>query len=285
MKERNYFSGTVEGTPEYQALVDKARSKLLERTEGASQSGAGQSTTASSSAPSAKVEVSEEDRARAEDFKTQGNAKVTEKNYEEAIRLYDEAIKLVPNNAVYFANRAAAHSHMRNHELAVADSKAAIAIDPKYVKAYSRLGLAYFALGKYQEAITEAYEKALALEPSNQLLKDSMNAARQKLNESSPSSSSADASSSAGPTGEPNFANMMQNLMGSLGGGAGGAGGAGNGGGMPDLGSILSNPQFMQMASQMAQSPGFQQMAQQLSSNPDMLNNLGSMLGGQRPPQ
>lgn len=266
LKDRNYFADAVEGTPEYQLLVDKARAKLLERTEGVAPSAAG----AASSAPS--VTVSDEVRQKAEDLKKQGNDKLTAKSFEEAIALYTEAIALVPNNAVYYANRAAAHSQLGNHQLAIDDSKNAIAIDGNYVKAYSRLGLAYFALGKYQEAITEGYEKGLALEPTNQHMKDSLQAAKLKLG-SAPSSSNA-SNDEAAPNANEGLGNMFQNLMGSMG------GQGGQGGGMPDLGSMLSNPNFMQMAQQMAQSPQFQQMAQQLSSNPDLLNNLGGMFRG-----
>ena len=50
----------------------------------------------------------------------------------------------------------------------------------------------------------------------------------------------------------------LSNLASMFGGGAGGAGG-----GMPDLGSIMSNPMFASMA-------------QNLMSNPDMMNNLMS---------
>jgi tetratricopeptide (TPR) repeat protein len=270
LKDRGYFSGAVEGTAEYQMLVDKARAKLLERSEGAGVSGVGAS---SSAGPSVGTVVSDEVRQRAEALKTKGNEKMTAKQFAEAIELYTEAIALIPTNAIYYANRAAAHSQVGNHELAIEDSKNAIKNDPKYVKAYSRLGLAYFTLGKFEQAIKEGYEPALALEPNNQHIKDSLNAARQKLT-ASPSG----AASEPAPAGQAeggNLGNMFQNLMGAMGGGNGG-----NGGGAPDLGAMFSNPNFMQMAQQMAQSPQFQQMAQQLSSNPDLLNNLGSMLGG-----
>lgn len=281
LKERQYFAGTVEGTPEYQALLDKARAKLLERHRGTTSGAASSATAAPSSA--APVEVSEESRVAAEELKTKGNKKMQEKDFAAAIQFYDEAIAIVPTNAVYFANRAAAHSEMKNHELAVADARSAIANDPKYAKAYSRLGLAHFALGNYHEAI-EGYEKALQLDPTNQLVKDALVASRAKIAGASSSSNAAEAAPSDAPgaaAGSQDFSGMLQNLMGSLGGGGGAAGGNG---GAPDLGSILGNPQFMQMASQMAQSPGFQQMAQQLSSNPDLLNNLGNMFGN-RPPQ
>lgn len=300
LKERGYFAGAAEGTPQYIALVEKARTKLLERSEGGSvpAQSASFSSSPSTDFRNTNEEIDPETKAKAEELKTQGNQALTQKNMSEAVRLYTEAIALVPNNAVYYANRAAAHSQSGNHYAAVEDSKKAIAIDPNYPKAYSRLGLAYFALERYQEAIDEGYEKALKLEPNNQLTKDSLSAARKKLTETTQQQQG-----TAGPTAEPSagtgqagatgggFGNLLQNLMGSLGGGAAPGGAPGSaapggapGGAAPDFAGLMSNPNFMQMAQQMAQSPQFQQMAQQVASNPDILNNLGSMFGA-RPPQ
>lgn len=69
-----------------------------------------------------------------------GNRKVSDQNYPEAIKLYSEAIKLNPNNAVYYANRAAAYSKQGDHEKAVEDSLKSAEVDPNYSKAYSRAG-------------------------------------------------------------------------------------------------------------------------------------------------
>jgi small glutamine-rich tetratricopeptide repeat-containing protein alpha len=62
------------------------------------------------------------------------------KKYEEAIQSYTKAIELSPNNPIYYGNRAAAYSHLGQHVKAIEDCKRAIALDPKYAKAYSRLG-------------------------------------------------------------------------------------------------------------------------------------------------
>jgi len=61
-------------------------------------------------------------------------------NFQEAVDFYTQAINSNPKNAVYFANRAAACSKMGNHNAAVSDAQAAVELDPKYSKAYSRLG-------------------------------------------------------------------------------------------------------------------------------------------------
>ena len=50
------------------------------------------------------------------------------------------AIELDGRNAVYYCNRAAAHSKMNQHELAIQDCKKAIMIDDNYSKAYGRMG-------------------------------------------------------------------------------------------------------------------------------------------------
>jgi small glutamine-rich tetratricopeptide repeat-containing protein alpha len=148
----------------------------------------------------------------AEELKKDGNKLLAAKDYEGALKKYSEAIALDNTNAVYFANRAAAYSQAGKHDLAAKDAKQALHVNPDYSKAYSRLGHAEFCLGNYQEAIT-AYEKGLEKEPTNANLKQSLAAAQAKWNETSPSTSRA-----APATG-----------------------------GMPDLGSMMNDPNFMNM--------------------------------------
>ena len=85
-------------------------------------------------------EDTKENKAKAEALKAAGNKLVASKQYQEAIAKYDEAIALDPTNAVYYANRAAAYSQDGDHANAVEDAKKAIEVDPKYSKAYSRMG-------------------------------------------------------------------------------------------------------------------------------------------------
>lgn len=48
---------------------------------------------------------------------------------------------------------------MHKYDEAIKDCLKAIEIDPNYGKAYSRLGLAYYAQGKYSDAINKGFRK------------------------------------------------------------------------------------------------------------------------------
>jgi tetratricopeptide (TPR) repeat protein len=135
-----------------------------------------------------------------------------------------------------------------NFELAVADCQESLVLDPGYVKAYSRLGLAYYHLGNYEAAVNEGYSKAVELDPSNASSKKDLERAKKML-ESANSSESTGGGAGAAPPTDP-LAAMMAGL-----------GGGGGGGGMPDMSSLMG----------MMQNPAIQQMAQQM---------MGSMGGG-----
>uniref|UniRef100_A0A8C6V8D7 Small glutamine rich tetratricopeptide repeat co-chaperone alpha n=1 Tax=Naja naja TaxID=35670 RepID=A0A8C6V8D7_NAJNA len=83
---------------------------------------------------------SEEDAAEAERLKTEGNEQMKVENFKNAVSFYGKAIELNPSNAVYYCNRAAAYSKLGNYAGAVRDCERAISIDPKYSKAYGRMG-------------------------------------------------------------------------------------------------------------------------------------------------
>lgn len=98
-------------------------------------------TASSSSASTSKSKTpSPADKAQADKFKQSGNAQMTSKKYDDAIESYNKAIALDPTNAVYYSNRAAAFSSKGDHLSAVGDAEQAILVDPKFVKAYHRLG-------------------------------------------------------------------------------------------------------------------------------------------------
>ncbi|GJP37307.1 hypothetical protein CLOM_g21733 [Closterium sp. NIES-68] len=149
---------------------------------GAAASGGAAATETAGSGAAAVV--TEEDRKRADELKAQGNAAMSAKQYEEALTLYSKAISLCGGtNAIYYANRAAAQHQLGNYMAAAEDSKRAIAVDPSYSKAYSRLGHAYKALGRHHEAIEEGFKKALQLDPSNATHKENLKAAKRRLDE------------------------------------------------------------------------------------------------------
>lgn len=229
---------------------------VFEKLQGATKPAAG-AAAPSASAP-ASGPVSEEAKKEAEGLKSKGNAAMAQKDYPKAIDLYTQALAINPGNAIFLSNRAAAHSAAKDHESARADAEAAVDVDPKYTKAWSRLGLARFALGDVKGSM-EAYQKGIEYEGNggSDAMKKGYETAKKRVEELENEDgevASRDAGGAPGAGGMPNL-NDLASMF--------GGGGGGGGGGMPDLGSIMSNPMFASMA-------------QNLMSNPDMMNNLMS---------
>ncbi|KAI1453476.1 hsc70 cochaperone [Annulohypoxylon moriforme] len=227
-------------------------------------------STDSAPAPEASTQTktpTDSEKAEAEDLKARGNRAMASKDYPTAIDMYTSALSLHPSNAIYLSNRAAAYSAAKDHASARADAEAAVKVDPKYTKAWSRLGLARFALGDAKGSM-EAYKQGIEYEGNggSEAMKKGFETARRRVEEleADAAGSVPDLSGSAprggGGGGGPDLASLA-----SLFGGAGGGNreGGGGGGGMPDLGSIMNNPMFASMA-------------QNLMSNPDMMQNLMS---------
>ncbi|KAF7585673.1 hypothetical protein BBP40_010332 [Aspergillus hancockii] len=224
------------------------------RNKGDSAGAAAQAS--SSQTPQAGAPTPESDK-----LKSEGNAAMARKDFPAAIESYTKALAIAPSNPIYLSNRAAAYSASGQHEKAVEDAELATAVDPKYSKAWSRLGLARFDQADYHGA-KEAYEKGIEAEGNggSEAMKRGLETSKRKIAEASlgsePPADAVDDAAGAtrgGGGGMPD----LSSLAGMFGGGGGG------GGGMPDLSSLMSNPMFSSMA-------------QNLMSNPDMLNNLMS---------
>lgn len=207
-----------------------------------------------SASAAAPKQVSAEDIAQAEALKTEGNKAMSAKDYGAAISAYGKAIELNPTSPVYYSNRAAAFSQIGQHDEAINDAREASKIDPKFGKAYSRLGHALFSSGRFAEAV-EAYQKGVEVDPTNEVLKKGLAASTEQVGRSgSPAQApprDAVSPPAAGAGGAGGFPDLSA-LAGMAGGG---------GGGMPDLASMMNNPMVAQMA-------------QQLMSNPDGLASL-----------
>ncbi|CAI4051207.1 hypothetical protein SKDZ_15G1600 [Saccharomyces kudriavzevii ZP591] len=230
---------------------------LLNSTPRASES------TKKDDAQNVEVNIPEEDaeiKAKAEDLKMQGNKAMANKDYELAINKYTEAIKVLPTNAIYYANRAAAHSSLKGYDEAVKDAESAISIDPSYFRGYSRLGFAKYAQGKPEEAL-EAYKKVLDIEGDNatEAMKRDYESAKKKVEQSlnlektvpeqsRDADANADASQGAGTSGLPDLGSLL-------------------GGG---LGGLMNNPQLMQAAQKMMSNPGAMQNIQKMMQDPNI---------------
>ncbi|POS87017.1 hypothetical protein EPUL_002064 [Erysiphe pulchra] len=204
--------------------------------------------------------ISEEQKKQAEDYKSQGNASMAKKDYATAIELYTKALDIMPKNPIFLSNRAAAHSALKDYKLACVDAEAAVDVDPSFTKAWSRLGLARFALGDHKGSM-EAYGKGIEYEGnggSDAMKKGFETASKRVAEQESSGDNSRDLSSSGHDA--PNVGSGGMPDLSALAGMFGGGGAGGAGGGF-DLNSLMNNPMFAKMS-------------KNLMSNPSLLSNL-----------
>uniref|UniRef100_A0A0N4ZFB7 TPR_REGION domain-containing protein n=1 Tax=Parastrongyloides trichosuri TaxID=131310 RepID=A0A0N4ZFB7_PARTI len=196
--------------------------------------------------------------AEAESLKEKGNAELQASNFDGALHHYDEAIKLNPK-PVYFCNRAAAYCRIGRHDRAIHDCRVAIGLDPKYGKAYGRLGLALSCNHLYAPAI-EAYKKAIELEPEVQSYKSNLEMAEANLKKMNDKSSNQGRAGGGGLSNMDDIMSSINRMVGEN--------------GMPDLSAaanILQTPQFAEMANRFLSDPEAINMA---------ANMWGPLLGG-----
>ncbi|MBA0604543.1 hypothetical protein Godav_017196 [Gossypium davidsonii] len=86
--------------------------------------------------------------SQAEEIKVQANEAFKAHKYGQAIDLYTQAIELNSQNAVYWANRAFAHTKLEEYGSAIQDAT-------KAIEGYYRRGAAYLAMGKFKEALKD----------------------------------------------------------------------------------------------------------------------------------
>eukprot|EP00285_Hemiselmis_virescens_P015455 CAMPEP_0173393420 /NCGR_PEP_ID=MMETSP1356-20130122/22095_1 /TAXON_ID=77927 ORGANISM="Hemiselmis virescens, Strain PCC157" /NCGR_SAMPLE_ID=MMETSP1356 /ASSEMBLY_ACC=CAM_ASM_000847 /LENGTH=410 /DNA_ID=CAMNT_0014351431 /DNA_START=163 /DNA_END=1392 /DNA_ORIENTATION=- len=87
-----------------------------------------------------------------EDFKAVGNALYKAGKYQEAVDAYTKAIEKDPTEPMFFGNRAAALMMLKKYDDALADSKAAVALDVSFVKGYVRGTKCFLLRGMLFEA-------------------------------------------------------------------------------------------------------------------------------------
>ncbi|KAL3230034.1 Heat shock protein STI1 [Nakaseomyces bracarensis] len=110
----------------------------------------------------------------ADDYKQQGNAAFSAKDYEKAIEMFSKAIEVseTPNH-VFYSNRSASYASLKKFNEALSDAKECVQINPTWSKGYNRLGAAHLGLGDLDEA-EGSYKKALELDANNQAAKDGL---------------------------------------------------------------------------------------------------------------
>ena len=244
-------------------VYEKLKGKSTANTTGSSSANEARPSTPSVPKEGAGKTMPVASNPEAETFKSKGNAAMAAKDYKTAIDFYSKALSLAPLNPIYLSNRAAAYSASHKHAEAQTDAEMAVAADPKYTKAWSRLGLARFALGDAKGSM-EAYQKGIEYEGNggSDAMKKGFETAKKRVEEEEKDGENMDQDSEdiesarGGAAGGGGGMPDLSALAGMLGGG-----GRGGGGGGPDLSSIMSNPMFASMA-------------QNLMSNPDMMSNI-----------
>ncbi|KAH7414150.1 hypothetical protein DE146DRAFT_639458 [Phaeosphaeria sp. MPI-PUGE-AT-0046c] len=232
-------------------VYEKLKGKTTATTEGSSSASEARPATPQTPAKDAAARGGP-NKDEAERLKGLGNEAMKKKDYDAAIKHYSAALEVIPLNPIYLSNRAAAYSGQGKHQLAKEDAEMAVAADPNYSKAWSRLGLANYVLGDAKGAM-EAYKKGMDAEGGgSEVMRKGYETAKKKVEEEGGDVGAPDA-----PRGAPGAGGMpdLSSLASMLGGGGGG------GGGMPDLAGLMQNPMM-------------RQMAQNLMSNPDMMSNL-----------
>jgi len=74
------------------------------------------------------------------------------KDFRGAVELLTKAIQIDSHNAEYLANRAAAYAELKQHELAVADCRASLAINPEQPEAWNNLAMILTQMDRLEEA-------------------------------------------------------------------------------------------------------------------------------------
>ncbi|CAE6475867.1 unnamed protein product [Rhizoctonia solani] len=119
--------------------------------------------------------VSDKAKAEAARLKAEGNAEFQKNHFAEAALKYSEALEHNPFDATLYCNRAYMRMKIEQHGYAIDDATKAIALDPKYVKAYYRRAMCYLAILKPQQAIVD-FKKTVQLDPKNANAKTQLDA-------------------------------------------------------------------------------------------------------------
>ncbi len=73
------------------------------------------------------------------------------RRHDDAVRHFSTCIRLEPSNEIYYSNRAAAHTALKNYRGALSDGKEVVRLKPRWAKGWARIAAAHFGLEEFQE--------------------------------------------------------------------------------------------------------------------------------------
>jgi tetratricopeptide (TPR) repeat protein len=121
-------------------------------------------------------------------WKQQGNDSYSSGDYSAAVAAYSAAIELSPNDAGFYSNRSAAHLMAGDFESALSDASTCISLQSDSYKGYGRKGAVFYAMCKYDRAIS-IYKEGLKVCPDEKHLRVGLQAARRAKAQGSKASS------------------------------------------------------------------------------------------------
>ena len=112
----------------------------------------------------------------AEQLRLDANEHYRSGRYAQAVEIYTRALEYDPRNTTLLNNRSAAHVKNGHPELGLDDANKSTGVEPT-AKGYTRVAEAYWALGKFESAVT-AYERALTISPGDATLQSRLEEAK-----------------------------------------------------------------------------------------------------------
>jgi stress-induced-phosphoprotein 1 len=122
----------------------------------------------------------------AEKARAEGNELFKAGNYPAAIEKYTDAMKRDPTSALPYSNRAGCYQKLMEWQLALKDAETCVAMDPKFLKGWSRKGGIHLFLKEFHKAL-DCYQAILDLHPENADAKANMEHVMMKINEANQS--------------------------------------------------------------------------------------------------
>ena len=114
--------------------------------------------------------ISQDDINKSLQFKQKGNTCFQKKGWQLAVEHYSQAISVNPMEATFYSNRSSCYLSLELPELALEDAIIAKSLKGDWSKAYYRVALARYSLGRYEDAAIAAFE-GLRLDSQNKDLK------------------------------------------------------------------------------------------------------------------
>jgi len=139
------------------------------------------SESVATSKSSGKEEELDENYAKAQELKEQGNQAFKVGKFEEAIEFYTEGLKLAKTDQhVLYSNRSAAFAARNAFDKALEDAQKCIEVNPTWSKGYFRVGKALLGMFEFDKAFFN-FLKGLKLDPKSDELKKLLEQTRGEL--------------------------------------------------------------------------------------------------------